>query len=190
MKKHLRITDITLPAVFAALMCILAPLSVPVGAVPVSLATFCVYIAVQTLGAKRGGAAVLCYVAIGAAGLPVFSGFTGGAAWIAGMTGGFIVGYIPCALICGFLAGRVIECRFKNHIVNTALLTIPALCGAIACYICGISWYMIMSGSGIVGAVTVCVLPFILPELLKIVCASAVAYILRLRLASLSQKNK
>ena len=70
--------DITETAVMAAVLCILGPLSIPLGPVPLSLATLAVLLSVYVLGTLKGTAACLLYLALGAVGLPVFSGFGGG----------------------------------------------------------------------------------------------------------------
>ena len=63
-------------ALFAALICFAAPFSIQVGPIPITLATFAIYLAGTVLGAKRGMIAVIVYILLGAVGLPVFSGFT------------------------------------------------------------------------------------------------------------------
>ena len=93
--------DITIVAVMAALLCVAGPLTVSIGPIPLSLATFVVYMAGAVLGAKRGTLAVAVYLLLGLVGLPVFSGFTGGLQKLIGVTGGYLVGYLPCALITG-----------------------------------------------------------------------------------------
>ena len=94
-----------LTGMMAALLCVAGPLSLPVGPVPLSLATFAVYLAGAVLGWKRGTAAVALYLLIGLCGLPVFSGFSGGFQKLAGVTGGYLVGYLFCALITGLGSG-------------------------------------------------------------------------------------
>ena len=101
--------DICTIAVLAALLCVVAPLSVPVGPIPISLASFAVYLAGAFLGWKRGTAAVAVYILLGAAGVPVFSGYEGGLQKLAGVTGGFILGYLPCAAVVGLAADRMAE---------------------------------------------------------------------------------
>ena len=93
--------DMTLTAVMAALICIAGPLSIFIGPIPLSLATFAVYLSGAALGKKRGTAAVGLYLLIGIIGVPVFSGFSGGFQKLAGVTGGYLVGYLPCALLSG-----------------------------------------------------------------------------------------
>ena len=90
--------DLVLCALCAAVTCILAPLSVPLaGEVPVSLATFAVLLSGILLGAKLGGLSQLIYVLLGSVGVPVFAGWTGGIGITLGVTGGYIIGYIPMA---------------------------------------------------------------------------------------------
>ena len=89
-------------ALMAAVTCILAPLSVPIGPVPISLTNFAIYLSLYLLDWKKGTLSYLIYLLLGLVGLPVFSGFTGGLAKLAGPTGGYIIGFIPMAIICGF----------------------------------------------------------------------------------------
>ncbi|WP_375001015.1 biotin transporter BioY [Aeromicrobium sp. CTD01-1L150] len=103
-------TDIALIAAFAALIavCALLPaIHVGAGLVPITLQTFGVLLAGAVLGAKRGFLAVLLYVVVGAAGLPVFSGGKAGLGVLTGPTGGYIVGFALAALLCGFLVERL-----------------------------------------------------------------------------------
>ena len=88
------VKTITETAIMAALICVLGPLSVPVGPVPVSLAPFAIFLTVCVLGEKKGTAAVLIYLLLGLVGLPVFSGFTGGPQKLSGLN-------ISAAWACG-----------------------------------------------------------------------------------------
>jgi len=103
-------TDIALIAGFAALIaaCALLPaIQVGAGLVPITLQTFAVLLAGAVLGARRGFLAVLLYVVVGAAGLPVFSGGAAGLAVLTGPTAGYIVGFPLAAGLCGFLVERL-----------------------------------------------------------------------------------
>ena len=97
----MKVKDMTLTAVMAALVCIAGPLTVPAGPIPLSLATFAVYLAGAVLGKKRGTLSVALYLLIGIIGVPVFSGFSGGFQKLAGVTGGYLAGYLPCAFLSG-----------------------------------------------------------------------------------------
>ena len=85
--------EITMTALMAAVTCILAPLSIPIGPVPISFTNLAIYLSLYLLGWKRGTISYLIYLLIGLIGLPVFSGFTGGVGKLAGPTGGYIIGF-------------------------------------------------------------------------------------------------
>ncbi|MFR3344509.1 MAG: biotin transporter BioY [Anaerobutyricum sp.] len=89
---------VTMCAIMAALMCILGPMSIPIGAVPISFTNLVIYLTVYLLGAKKGCISYLIYMLLGVVGLPVFSGYTGGIAKLAGPTGGYLVGFILLGL--------------------------------------------------------------------------------------------
>ena len=88
---------LTATALMTAVTCILAPLSVPIGPVPISLTNFVIFLSLYLLNWKKGTLSLLIYLLLGLAGLPVFSGFAGGIAKLAGPTGGYIIGFIPMA---------------------------------------------------------------------------------------------
>lgn len=176
-KTHSKTYDLVYIALFAVLIAICAWISVPT-TVPFTLQTFGIFLTVGLLGGKRGSMAVLVYILLGAAGIPVFSGFTGGIGRLLGNTGGYIVGFLASALVMWALEkvmGR-----------KTWALAVQMVLGLIACYAIGTVWFMVVySGtSGTVGLMTVlgwCVIPFIIPDLIKI----ALALVLTKRLSFL-----
>ena len=159
--------DMVLTGVFAAVICVFAPFTIPIGAVPISLATFAVYLAAAVLGTKKGTLAVLIYILIGMAGVPVFSGFAGGIGKILGVTGGYIIGYIPCAFAIGVFTERF---GGKNYIYPLALVI-----GTLILSSFGTAWFMVQSGNGLMQSLTVCVFPFLVGDAIKIAAASIVA---------------
>lgn len=163
--------DMVLIGLFAAIICIFAPFTIPIGAVPISLATFAVYLAAVVLGRKNGTIAVVIYILIGIIGLPVFSGFQGGLGKVFGVTGGYLIGYIPCA----FISGAIIEKFADKKTVYPAALVL----GTIVLYAFGTLWFMVQSGNGLIHSLTVCVVPFLLGDALKIAAASLAGYKLR-----------
>lgn len=163
-------------ALFGALICICAPWAIPF-TVPITLATFAIYVTAAVLGVRRGVPAVLLYIAIGAVGVPVFSGFRGGIASLAGPTGGFIIGYIPCALICA-LAADLWSGRRGAAVANAVGMTV----GTAVLYAVGTAWYMFTADAGFGAAAAVCVLPFLAGDAVKIAAASVLAVSLRKRL--------
>lgn len=156
--------DMVYIGIFAVLIAVCSWISIP-AAVPFTLQTFGVFMAVEVLGGKRGTMAVLVYILMGAVGIPVFAGFQGGIGVIFNTTGGYIVGFLCSALIMW-----AAESLFgKKPLVR--LLSMAA--GLIACYVLGTIWFMVVYGrtTGAVGLMTVlgwCVIPFIIPDLVKI----------------------
>jgi len=102
-------TDVALVATFAAFIAvcaILPAIPVPGSAVPITLQTFGVMLAGLVLGARRGALAALLYLAVGAAGLPVFAGGAGGVGVFAGLSAGYLVAFPLAAALAGYLATR------------------------------------------------------------------------------------
>lgn len=176
-----RTHDMVRAALFAALLCIIAPFTVPIGPIPVSLATYAVYLAGAVLGWKYGCASVACYLMIGLCGVPVFSGFTGGAAKLAGPTGGFLIGYIPCVIITGLTADVIRKSVQSGRKVRFSAVWQAAgmIVGTAACYLCGLLWYMLLTGQTFREGLAVCVIPFLAGDSIKIVCAAALSEIVR-----------
>lgn len=170
-------------AIMAAVICAAAPFSIPMPLmVPVSLATFAVYLAGGLLGAKRGTLAVIVYIMIGAVGAPVFSGFTGGFAKLLGVTGGYIIGYIPCALLTGLATDLFPKKKWA--------LPVGMLLGTAACYLLGTVWFIISTGSGLMSALAACVVPFLAGDAVKIAAASAITLPLRSRIGNMLDGRK
>lgn len=135
-------TDIALIAAFAALTVVatLIPLGFEVGGVPATLQTLTVLLAGAVLGAKRGLLANALYVAIGVAGLPVFSGGTAGFGVLVGPTGGYIVGFMVAAVVTGFLVERFLG---SNQVKNLILIFTAGVAGLVVLTACGIAGFMV-----------------------------------------------
>ena len=165
----MKVKDMTLTAVMAALICAAGPLTIAVGPVPLSLATFAVYMAGAILGKKRGMIATGLYLLIGTVGVPVFSGFSGGFQKLAGVTGGYLVGYLACA----FFAGLGAEYAEKEG--RKWILPAMTVLGTAILYIIGTAWFMIQTGNGPGTALGLCVLPFLPGDALKIAAVTIIA---------------
>lgn len=144
-------------ALFAAIICICSVVTIPISPVPVNLALFGVMLSSLLLPLRWSVSAVAVYIALGLAGLPVFAGMQGGLGVLAGPTGGFLIGYFPCATLISLVSKR------KSLIRNAAALA----AGCILCYACGTVWYAYVTGSDILGSLTVCVLPFLPADTVK-----------------------
>ena len=167
-------------ALFASIISVTAFVSVPFP-VPLTLQTLGIFTALFTLGGKRGAASVLLYVAIGAVGLPVFSGFTGGVGRLFDLTGGFIFGFLLAAVLYIPLS-RTIK-GMTGHLI------VGAVCQLVI-YVAGVFGYVIVSGVsgatvGVGAAILTCVLPYIIPDFLKIF----IAYVISKRLRSIINKG-
>lgn len=159
--------DIVYIGIFAVLIAICSWISIPT-MVPFTLQTFGVFLAVGVLGGRRGSLAVLVFVLLGVIGIPVFSGFTGGIGILLNNTGGYIIGFIFSALLMWGMEkilGR-----------KTWALALSMVLGLVVCYAFGTVWFMVVyaRNAGAVGVATVlswCVLPFVIPDLIKIIFA-------------------
>lgn len=161
--KRTAVKDLVFTAMFAALIAVCSLISIPVGAVPVTLQTFAVCLSAAMLGWKRGMLSVLIYILLGAVGVPVFAGMKGGVGVLAGPTGGYIVGFLLTALIIGFAAQRWDR--------KALPLTLAMALGVLACYAVGTLWFTISTGTNIYDAMLMCVVPFLLPDGAKIAAA-------------------
>lgn len=173
--------DMAYIGMFTVLITICSWISIPT-AIPFTLQTFAVFLAVSVLGGKRGTLSVIVYVLLGAIGVPVFAEFTGGLGIILRSTGGYIIGFIFTALVMW-----LVESLFGRKIWVQA---ISMVLGMIACYAIGTAWFMFvyMRDTGAVGLTTVlgwCVVPFIIPDGLKIVLALILSSLLKKPLAGI-----
>ena len=151
--------------VMTGVTCVLGRLSIPVGAVPVRFANLAIYLSLYLLGWRRGTASCLAYLLLGLAGLPVFSAFGNGASRLLGPTGGYLLGYLPMAV----LGGLAVERAGSRWLQGLGLAA-----GTAALYVLGTAWFCVQSGSGLLPALWACVLPFLPFDLAKIAAAVAV----------------
>ena len=118
MKKKSTVYQLTTCALMAALMCILGPNSVPIGPVPVSLTNLVIYLAVYLLGTKGSTISYIVYLFLGMVGLPVFSGYEGGFGKLAGPTGGYLIGFILMAIVCGIFMEKSFADYIRDDYLN------------------------------------------------------------------------
>lgn len=160
-------------AVLTAVLCVVCPITVPLGLIPFSLSNFVLFLALYLIG-KRGS--IICcavYIVMGALGLPVFSGFAGGLGHLLGPTGGYILGYIPML----FVSGVIFE-RFQNN----AMRVFGIIIGMLICYVVGTVHYCVILKVSLVSALAICVVPFLLGDLAKIVLVVSIGPMVRERI--------
>ena len=147
-----------------ALIAVCSWITVPIiPEIPFTMQTFAVFFALEFVGGKRGAVSTFVYIALGAVGAPVFSGFRGGLGHLAGPTGGYIVGFLAsCAVFWAF------EKRMKKR---TVLHILALALSMIACYALGTVWFMIQTKLPLGASLVKCVIPYIAPDAVKIALA-------------------
>ena len=153
-------------ALAAALMCVCAWIAIPAGDTVFTMQTFAVFLTLYLLGGKWGTAAIAVYLLLGVVGLPVFTGFRGGLGTLLGATGGYLTGFLFCGLCYWLLGGKKVR----------LWVMLP---GLFLCYLFGTLWYSYGYLSGnqmsvwlVIGR---CVLPYLLPDGVKLVLAWSLA---------------
>lgn len=170
----LSIQQITTIGVVTAVLCILAPMSIPIGAIPISLTNLVIYISLYILGLKKSCISYLTYLLIGLAGVPVFSGFSGGVGKLFGPTGGYLIGFLPMAVIAGFVIDKVTG---KWYMEFFAMIV-----GTCMAYLFGTCWLSYQAHIGFKTALFTAVVPFIAGDIMKMVIAFLVGPTIRNRL--------
>lgn len=151
-------------SLFAALTAVCAWIAVPLPGISFTMQTFAVLLTLGTLGGRWGTVSIGLYLLLGMIGLPVFSGFRGGAAALLDPTGGFLWGFPACGLVYWLLE---------------KLGKLPAMIGGLlVCYLCGSWWFSVYAGTGLGTAAMACVVPWLVPDGIKL----ALAYTLSLRI--------
>lgn len=166
--KKLTTKDLCLIGIFAGIIAVMAQIIVPLPGVPVTMQTFAIPLAGIVLGAKRGTIAVFIYVLLGAVGLPVFAGFSGGIGHIAGPTGGFILSFPIMAFTTGYGAEKGSRPWLAGGIILGMAIN----------YMCGMLYFSHVLSTDLQAAFTIAVLRFIPADILK----AFMAVILGLRL--------
>ncbi|MBE6757297.1 MAG: biotin transporter BioY [Ruminococcaceae bacterium] len=142
-------------ALSAAMIAVCAWVTVP-AAVPFTLQSLGVYLALLLFGGKYGTATVATYLLLGAVGLPVFAGGGGGIGVLCGVTGGYLWGFLLAAVV--FWVWHP-----KSQRGCAAALAV----GQMLCYLLGTVWFSLLTGDRFGVALVACVLPFLLPDMFK-----------------------
>jgi biotin transport system substrate-specific component len=152
-------------SVFTAL-CAQVSFHLPITPVPVTLQTLAVLLTGAALGSRRGGLAMLVYLAEGAAGLPVFAGGSGGFIHLVGFTAGYLWAYPLAAFVTGLLCER----RLERSLFTSALAMLP---GTLIIYALGVSWLAVVLSLNPLKAFALGMLPFIPGDIIKLIIAAA-----------------
>ena len=163
------VRELVLSAFFAALTAVCSWISIP-AAVPFTLQTFAVFLTLLLLPARQGILAIAVYLLLGTAGLPVFSGFRGGPSVLFGPTGGYLTGF----LLTGLVALIFEKLRWTGFPLKLCGLAL----GLLLCYTAGTVWFVLTYTAGpmTVGtALSLCVLPFLIPDGIKLALAALIA---------------
>lgn len=161
-KRRTRIIQMCLTALFCAFISVCSWVSIPMpSGVAITLQTFAVSLCGCVLGSLWGAVCVVLYLCVGAVGFPVFSAFSSGFGQIAGPTGGFLIGFLMLAALCGI----------TKHIKNTCFGIIISFLGLALCHLTGIFWFASVSGNGIFFAASICSFPYLLKDIILVFLA-------------------
>lgn len=175
-KSNFSVKQLSLVGLMAAIICILAPFSfvIPLSPVPISLGTLAIYFVLIVLGMKLGTISIVVYILLGLAGLPVFTGFVGGPGKLFGPSGGYIIGYLFMALICGFFIDK-----WGNMLLPSFL---GMILGTIALYLFGSLWLAYQQSYTLLQALMAGVIPYIPGDIVKLILAMSLGRQIRKRL--------
>lgn len=172
-KNVLSTKQMALIGVMTAVTCILGPVVIPlpISPVPISFTNLAIYLTVYVLGMKAGTISYLVYLLVGFAGLPVFSGFTGGVGKLAGPTGGYLVGFIFMVVIAGWMIDHF-QGKYMIHVLGMVI-------GTMVCYVFGTIWLAGQLGISFTAGLGVGVIPYLPGDAAKIILAVLVGPKLR-----------
>jgi len=172
-KVNSKIVNMVMVGVVTALIIVFSQISIPMpSGVPITLQTFAVALCGYILHLKLAPVSVICYITLGAVGLPVFSNFRGGVGMLVGMTGGFIWGFIIFAAFCGF------GMRFKNKILPILF----GVAGLIICHLLGVVQFSAVTTTPFLESAMLVSIPYMLKDVISVVVAYPIALLLISRL--------
>lgn len=173
--KKFTIRDICYVGLFTAVIAVMAQISIPMPmGVPMTMQTFAITLSAVVLGPKLSAYASLVYILLGAIGVPVLAGFSGGIAKFVGPTGGFLISFPLMALIIGL--GVIYRKAFKGAYV------VALIAGTLVNYVVGVVMFCILTSSPVMAGISACVLPFIPTAVIKAILASVIGFAIRKRL--------
>ncbi len=174
--------SIVISGLFACLISVFSPITIPIGPIPFTLSIFAIFFTSLMLNTKTGIFAITAFILCGLVGLPVFSGMRGGLNMLLSPTGGFILSYISIPIIMSFREILSKKIHFIPYCIITASLSFLALC---TCYFLGTLWFAAITKNPLPYCLAVCVTPFIGFDLLKIIIAIFLENLLKKRLKNI-----
>lgn len=178
MSKTFSVQKMAIIALMTAILCILAPISIPVfiSPVPISLGVLAIYLTAYVLSPLDATISVIIFILLGTFGLPVFSGYSGGLSKLVGPTGGYIIGFLFTVYISSLFI------HMKKGIIFDV---VGMITGLALCYILGTIWFSYQQGKGFIASLLLCVVPFLIGDAIKIIVAVILGTQLNKRLAHL-----
>ena len=164
-------------AMFASITAVLSQIILPIGPVPYNLGLLGALLAGMLCKPTTSSLSMIAYIFMGAVGLPVFAGFMGGIGVLINSTGGYLLGYVLIAFFTSIA-------RNKKWFVTILAMTL----GLLLCYAFGTVWFMIVSKNTLVASLVYCAIPFVLPDVAKIVCAFLLGKAIDKRLRFINHK--
>ena len=164
-------------AMFASITAILSQIVLPIGPVPYNLGLLGAMLAGMLCCPSTATLSMVAYIFMGMIGLPVFAGFVGGIGVLLNSTGGYLFGYILTAFVTSLA-------RNKKWFVTICAM----IFGLLLCYAFGTMWFMVVSKNNLLASLVYCVIPFILPDIAKIVCAFLLGKAIDKRLKFINKK--
>jgi biotin transport system substrate-specific component len=174
--QQLKLRMMIIIALFAAIIGVLAQITIPLPLVPITGQTLAIGLAATILGSRYGTLSVILYIIIGAVGVPVFAEFSGGVSKLVGPTGGYLVGFIPAAYLIGFFMEKT-SFNFINAMIANSI-------GMLITLALGTAWLKIAADLSWTVALTSGFTQFILVGLIKAALASWIGVLVRNRLIS------
>lgn len=164
--------DLVITGMFAALICVLSPFSIPTQPIPFTLSLFTIFLTGAVLAPRYAMLATITYLLIGLCGVPVFSNFGSGLGKFVGPTGGYLMSYPLMAFITSLFYKYVK--RYKAFALLLGMFISLALC-----YLLGTIWFTLLTDNSFKAALSLCVIPYIPFDLLKIAFAVSLGLALR-----------
>ncbi len=161
-KSRNKTRNMVLCALFSALMAVLSQIIVPFGPVPFNLGVLGAFFAGVLLSPVWASASMGIYLLLALVGMPVLAGMQGGPGALFGKTGGYVIGYVAIAFLTSFAMKKS-----NKTVIHICFMLI----GLVICYAFGTMWFMVITKLNLVESLVYCVLPFIIPDIIKLICS-------------------